>query len=503
MIPIPTTLRVRRVGIDTYRENIVYMPSGCDICKSQGFRALSKIEVHHGEKTILATLNMTQNGMLHPGEIGLSDCAFRRLGAAEGTQVTLSHPNPLSSTYFIRHKLEGQSLSRQQILEIVRDISRYRYSNIELTAFVIACSQRRLSEEEIVSLTEAMVDTGQKIDWKLPMVLDKHCIGGIPGNRTSMIIVPIVAAFGLPIPKTSSRAITSPAGTADTMEAVTDVQLSLSQMKEIVSKENACIAWGGSLSLAPVDDIIISVERPLSLDSEGQMIASILSKKKAAGSTHVLLDIPVGPTAKVPSRQKAFRLKRLFEKIGKKIGLKILVVLTDGTQPIGRGIGPVLEAQDVIQVLKRDKEAPLDLREKSLLLAGKLLEMSGKVRSGFGLATARQILDSGQAWEKFQKIASRQGTLKTLEQAPYSVLVRSPFSGTLAAIHNQKIAKTAKLAGAPNDPKAGVYLQAKTGDSVKKGEGLFNIFAENLESLRFAQNYVRQNKDIVEITARV
>jgi thymidine phosphorylase len=489
-------LKIRRVGIDTYRENIVYMPVGCEICKSQGFHALSKLEIHHGKKSILATLNMTENALIGHGEIGLSNVAFRRLGAAEGAAVTLSHPNPLLSTDFIRHKLDGRPLSKKEILAIVQDIAAYRYSNIELTAFVVACSKRNLSENEIVSLTEAMVETGEKIFWNLPLVLDKHCIGGIPGNRTSMIIVPIIAAFGLPMPKTSSRAITSPAGTADTMEALTNVQLSLAQMKKIVQEEKGCIAWGGSLSLAPVDDIIISVERPLNLDSEGQMIASILSKKKAAGSTHVLIDIPVGPTTKVRSMSEANRLKKSFEKVGKKIGLRVLVLNTDGTQPVGQGIGPVLEAMDVLKVLKGDSDAPEDLKEKSVFLAGKLLEMCAKVKTGHGSRIAREILESGSAYEKFLKIASRQGTLKKLELAPYSYEVKSGTSGRIRAIHNRKIAKVAKLAGAPADPRAGVFLQAKIGDSVKKGAVLFRIFAENREELQFATDYVEMNKDI-------
>ena len=500
------TLRIRKLGIDTYRENIVYVSSDSDICQSQGLRALSKLEVHyrHGQhrNKILATLNMTANGMLHPGEIGLSDVAYRRLGAPEGGKVTLSHPSPLISTDFIRQKLDGEILSRDQIFQMIRDIADYRYSNIELTAFAIACGKRNLSKQEIVFLTEAMVETGETIDWKLPMVLDKHCIGGLPGNRTTMIVVPIIAALGLPMPKTSSRAITSPAGTADTMEAMTNVALSLPQIKKIIAEENACIAWGGALHLAPVDDIIISVERPLSLDSEGQMIASILSKKKAAGSTHVLIDIPVGPTAKVSNRREASRLKKLFETIGQKIGLKILVLVTDGRQPIGRGIGPVLEAQDVLQVLKN--EATIhdisDLKEKSLLLAGRLIEFCKKARKGKGIALARHVLESGQAFEKFESILRSQGPLKKLEVGSHRHLVKSRIAGPVLSIHNQKIAKVAKLAGAPGSPGAGVYLHVKIGQTVRRDDVLFEIFATHQESLSFAVGYVTENRDIIRFT---
>lgn len=492
-------LRVVRVGIDTYHENIVYMPSGCELCKSQGFEALSKLELHHGRKTILATLNMTENGLVGHGEIGLSEVAFRRLGVRQGTKVSLSHPNPLASTEFIRWKLDGRILTKAQLLSVMRDIAAYRYSNIELTAFVVACAEKNLSEPEIVSLTESMVETGEVIDWRLPKVVDKHSIGGIPGNRTTMIVVPIVAALGLPIPKTSSRAITSPSGTADTMEAITNVRLSLAEMKKIVKKENACIAWGGSLALAPVDDIIISVERPLNLDSEGQMIASILSKKKAAGSTHVLLDVPIGPTAKVVTRAEGLRLKRLFEGVGRKIGLKVLVVFTDGTQPVGRGIGPVLEARDVLKVLRGDPDAPEDLKEKSLFLAGRLIEFAKKAKKGRGIRIAREVLGSGRALEKFMRIARMQGPIRKLEEAPFTYRVASPAAGSVASIHNQKMAKVAKLSGAPTDLKAGVYLHRKVGEAVRKGETLFTIHAENREELAFARRYASENPDIILI----
>jgi thymidine phosphorylase len=493
------SLRVKKIGIDTYKENIAYMPLGCEICKSQGFGALSKIEIHFGGHSILATLNMTENGIVKSGEIGLSSTAFIRLAAPDNSEVTLSHPDPLISTDYIREKLDGKTLSKKHFLSIVRDILAHRYSNIELTAFVIACLKQRLNKEEIVSLTEAMIETGDKIDWGLPMVLDKHCVGGLPGNRTTMVVVPIIAAFGLPIPKTSSRAITSPSGTADAMETITNVRLTLAEMKKIVAEENACIAWGGSLSLAPVDDIIISVERPLNLDSEGQMVASILSKKKAAGSTHMVLDIPIGPTAKVKSKPYADRLKSFFEYTGKKIGLTIRVVYTDGSQPIGRGIGPALEAKEVLKVLKMDPDAPQDLKDKSIYLAGELLELSGKVKKGQGKKTAQAILESGQALDKFERIVQKQGGSRKPEVGAFSHTILSIREGQIKSIHNHKIANVAKLAGAPHDPGAGVYLHAKLSARVKKGQELYTVYAENEEELQFALHYSNHNPDIMEV----
>src|SRR5579863_5627142 len=129
-----------------------------------------------------------------------------------------------------------------------------------------------------------MAQAGTQLKWDRPIVVDKHCIGGIPGNRTTMIVVPIVAALGLTFPKTSSRAITSPAGTADTMGMLADVSLSSDRIYEVIRKTGGCIVWGGALELAPADDVLIAVERPMELDTEAQMVASILAKKKTVSA---------------------------------------------------------------------------------------------------------------------------------------------------------------------------------------------------------------------------
>lgn len=494
-----TQLKIRKIGIDTYKENIAYMPVGCEIAKCQGFRALSKIKIARKQKSILATLNMTDLGVIHPGEIGLSLSAFERLGVPEGTRVSLSHPDPLLSTDYIREKLDGRRISQEKMCRIITDIVARRYSNIEITAFVVGCLGLGLSPQEVVFLTQAMIETGERIHWDHPLVLDKHCVGGLPGNRTTMVVVPIIAALGLPIPKTSSRAITSPSGTADTMATLAKVRLTLSEIKRLVAKEHACIAWGGALSLAPADDIIISVERPLSLDSEGQMVASILSKKRAAGATHMVLDIPIGPTAKVKSKASAQGLKKLFQFVGKKIGLKVHTVFTDGRQPVGRGIGPVLEAQEVLKVLKRESNAPEDLKQKSCFLAGELLEFCGKARKGKGQSLAQEVLESGRAYEKFMRLVNRQGEKPSLIPGPLVHEIKARSSGKLSAFHNQKLAKVAKLAGAPEDPEAGVYLNRKLGEVVKKGSPVLTLYSKSQEELDFALDYLQKNSDIFTV----
>ena len=274
-------LRLTRLGIDTYREFVIYMNRDCHVCRAEGFEVRSRVAVKLGGKTINATLNVVQTDLLSTEEASLSESAWRALGAEMGMTVELSHPEPLASESFLRKKVYGARLNRAEISTIIKDVSNGAYDDIQLAAFVTACAGNRLDIRETVDLTAAMVEVGEKLSWGKDRVADKHCVGGLPGNRTSMIVVPIIAAAGLLIPKTSSRAITSPAGTADVMETLTRVDLDIVDIRKVVEREGGCIAWGGAVRLSPADDILIGVERPLDFDSEGQLVASVLSKKVA------------------------------------------------------------------------------------------------------------------------------------------------------------------------------------------------------------------------------
>jgi thymidine phosphorylase len=484
------TLQLRRVAIDTYRENVAFLHRDCQVYRSEGFQALSKIEISGSPDghSVLASLNVVDDpGITAPGQLGLSMEAFQQLGLPEGAEATVAHAKPPSSLQAVRRKIAGERLVYADYAAITRDIVGHRYAKIEMAAFLVACSQTGLEREEVLHLTRAMAGSGEKLDWHEPLVADKHCIGGIPGNRTSMLVVPIVAAHGMFIPKTSSRAITSPAGTADTMEVLAEVELPLDRLHEIVRAHRGCLAWGGTAHLAPVDDILISVERPLSIDSPGQLVASILAKKLAAGATHLLIDIPMGPTAKVRNQSDALRLRKLFEFVGDRVGLQLEVIITDGHQPIGRGIGPVLESRDVMQVLENDPGQPRDLREKALQLASRILEFDPDVRGGQGYTLARDILESGRALEKLRAIIEAQGAQKAVHQVGrLQHLVEADRDGRVLAIDNLQMARIARLAGAPMDMGAGVDLYKKTGEEVRLGEPLYAIHAEFGADFTFA-----------------
>jgi thymidine phosphorylase len=491
-------LALRRVLIDTYHENVAYMHRDCDIYRAEGFKALSKVEVRTDGRSILATLNVVDDqAIVACGELGLSKAAFAQMGVEDGHTVSVGQAEPPESMGALHRKLSGERLHLEDFRAIVQDIAEHHYSKIELTAFVVATNRDELDREEVYFLTEAMIDVGHHLTWHETLVVDKHCIGGIPGNRTSMLIVPIVAAHGMLCPKTSSRAITSPAGTADTMEVLANVELPVEELEKIVRQHRGCLAWGGTANLSPADDVLISVERPLALDSPGQMVASILSKKISAGSSHLVLDIPIGPTAKVRSMPEAQRLRRLFEYVARRMNLSLDVVITDGRQPIGFGIGPVLEARDVVRVLENDPRAPMDLRQKALRLAGRLIECDPDVRGGDGFGIARDILDSGRALAKMNDIIAAQGSKSFDHNLPglgiLTFEVHAPEAGVVIGIDNLQLARIAGLAGAPKVKNAGVDLMCKLGDDVQANALLYRVHASYAADLEFARQACRKS----------
>lgn len=481
-------ITAHRMGIDTYQEPVVFMRADCHVCRSEGFQVQARVKVSAGPRSLIATLNVVTHDLLAIDRAGLSEAAWRELSVEEGTELTFAHPEPLRSFSNVRRKIYGAELEAPEYFDIVRDIVAGRYSPIELAAFLTTCAGERMSLQEAVSLTRAMVATGSTLKWSADVVVDKHCIGGLPGNRTTPIVVAIAAAAGMTMPKTSSRAITSPAGTADVMETLAPVALDVAAMRRVVEREGGCIVWGGAMDLSPADDILIRVERPLDFDSDGQLVASVLSKKIAAGSTHVIIDVPVGATAKVRTPEAARGLINKLVAAGSAMGLDVRAVQTQGTEPVGVGIGPALEAKDVVAVLKGDKAAPADLRDRALRLATEILTLGRNTR-GTGLTEAARILDSGEAWRKFQAICEAQGGLRSPPSAPFTRDFTAPAKGRIAAIDNRKLARVAKLAGAPVSSAAGLEMRSRTGEVVAKGQPLFTLHAQTPGEMAYAAEY--------------
>lgn len=496
---LPNVVRCRRLGIETHHEAIAFMHRDCWVSRSEGFTSHARIQITRGRRAIIATLYQVTSDLVAPGEVGLSESGWKRLGLDEGDEVLVSHPPVLQSFGAVRGKIHGRRLDGAAAEAVIRDTLAGRYSDIHISALIAACAARPLARDEIVALTRAMVDVGDRIDWGTRPIVDKHCVGGLPGNRTTPIVVAIVAAAGLTIPKTSSRAITSPAGTADAMETMAPVELDAAAMRKVVEREGGCVVWGGKVRLSPVDDLLISVERALDVDNGGQLIASVLSKKIAAGATHLVLDLPVGATAKVRSGEEALALKQSLVEVAAVFGIEAKVLVSDGTQPVGRRIGPALEAHDVLGVLQRERNAPLDLRERALALAGEILELAERVAPGRGYEAAQGLLDSGRAWEKFQRICDAQGGMRQPPTASYREPLIAGVAGEVVAIDNRRLAKVAKLAGAPAAKSAGVELLVRVGDAVAKQAPLLFVHAETAGELTYAQEYLAANRDILVI----
>lgn len=494
-----STLTARPIGIDTYQEPVVYMRADCPVCRAEGFEAQSRVLISGNNTSLIATLNTVHGDWLAHGEAGLSTIAWALLGSERPCPVSFRHPEPVESFRHVRGKLFGQTLGDSALRAIVDDIAARRYSDVQLSAFLTACTGERISADEIVALTSAMLAAGERLRWDQPAVFDKHCVGGLPGNRTTPIVVAIATACGVVMPKTSSRAITSPAGTADVMETLTTVDLSLQDMRAVVEAHGGCLVWGGSVNLSPADDVLIRVERALDIDSEAQLVASVLSKKIAAGSSHTVIDIPVGPTAKVRDQEAADRLSAVLQYTGDRLGLNVEIAVTDGSQPVGRGIGPALEARDVLAVLQGAPDAPGDLRERAALLAGRVLESSGRAQAGKGVLQAQTTLDSGAAWRKFQAICDAQGGLRTPPVAAHRHDVVADRAGRIGAIDNRRLAKVAKLAGAPTAAAAGVDLHVRVGDTVESGAPVMTVHAEAPGELVYALDYLCQHPRTMEV----
>ena len=493
------SLHLRRLGIDTYQEAVIYMRSDCYVCRSEGFESQSRILVQSNSRSVVATLNVVSNGLLAPGEAGLSEAAWRLLDAEEGGSVELAHPPPLVSLNKVRAKIYGSYLEAEDYEQIIRDIGAGHYSDLDIAAFLAACAGDRLGQDEIINLTKAVINNGERISWRSSPIMDKHTFGGLPGNRTSLIVVPIVTAYGLMMPKISSRAITSPAGTADTMGTLAPVNLTLAEMRRVVDREGGCIVWDREFNLSPADDYLIRVERALDLDCVGQMVASVLSKKVLAGSTHVVIDIPVDATARHRTFEAASPLGKLLALVGSSVGLEIHTIISDGSQPVGRGIGPSLEARDVLSVLRNEAGAPEDLRERALVLAGKIIEMSRTIPEGQGRQIATQILMEGRAWQKFLNICEGQGGFREPTRADFAQTIIAQGDGIVTNINNRKLAQVAKLAGAPRAKSAGLELHVPAGQRVEAGQPIYTIHAETQSELDYALDYAGNTDGITAI----
>lgn len=462
-----------------------------------GLFPLDRVRISHKDlREIHAPVDITDS-MVKKNEIGLFKDVAQFLKIKKKSIVTVSTCPKPKSVLSIKKKLDAKKLSFEEIKEIVTDISSNHLSEIELAAFMSAVYINGFDLDETVSMTKALIEDGERIEFEEKIIVDKHSVGGTNG-RTTMVVVPIMAAAGYLMPKTSSRTITSATGTADSMEVLAPVDLTLQQIKNATKKAGGVIAWGGAVNLAPADDKIIKIEHPLSLDPQGQVIASVMAKKASVGAKFVVIDIPVGPDVKIKTKETAQDLALKFLEVGKELGIKVEVVLTDGSKPIGNTFGPSLEAKLALQVL--EGKVFDELAKKSLELTGSLLELVGHCKQGKGYEVAKQILESKAALKKMQEIIRAQGgnilTSEQIKEAKLKRMFYSDTAGLVKRINVKNCIAISRNAGAPADKEAGLILSTSAGEMIKQGQPVFEIHSNNKEKMSAALRFAARNPPV-------
>ncbi|MBO4520424.1 MAG: thymidine phosphorylase [Alphaproteobacteria bacterium] len=481
-------LRLKHLPIDTGKENIAFISKRCaEFQAEENGGTSNRIEIHGGLQPLFVSIYVCEDdALVRPDEIALTDQAFRLINLPEGSEVAVSPATAPASIDSVRRKINGGILSAKEYRSIISDLSTYRYTPIELAAFLVS-NASFMSPQEVLSMTEALVEQRQPTDWGIDLVVDEHCIGGIPANRTKMIVLPIAIAYGLCMPGTTTRSVTSCSSAADAMEVLTGVELSETEVAKTVNEIGGCLVLDGKrLAMSATEDLLMTLERALGISTPQQIVATILSSKIAMGITHLLVDIPVGKTAKIRTMSEAMSLRKLFEYVGDMLSMKIDVIVTDGSEPVGNGIGPVLEARDVMKVLRCREDAPQDLREKALFMAGKVLEFDPRLRGGQGYYQAREILDSGRALEVMSQIVHAQGKQTPPPLGQLTRDVTAQTSGVISEIDGQQLNRIAMTAGAPHNKGAGIDLMKKVGDRVEQGEVLYRIYSCKPTSFAFA-----------------
>ena len=489
-------LKAKTIDIEA-GENKVIM-SKKDAVK-MGLRSQSRVKISLGEKSAVAIVELSET-LVKEGELGLLHRVILNIDAKDGDELLVAPSERPKSIEHIKEKLEGKELSEHAINELIRDITDRKLSDIELSAYVSGVYAHGMTLRETKDLTLAMIKTGESIEFDKHPIFDHHSIGGVPGNKITLLIVPIVAAAGLLIPKTSSRAISSAGGTADIFEVLADVNLSIPQIKSITEEIGGVIAWGGAINVAPSDDLIIRAEYPLRIDPYAQVLASVLSKKKASGSEYLVMDIPMGPNTKVPNVEVARKYARDFVSLGEDIGINVQCAISYGGQPVGEGIGPAIEAREALRALE-GKDVPNSLIEKSVELAGMILEQGG-VSEGSGKEKAKEILNNGMALDKMKEIIQYQNgdpdvTSEDVEVGKLTNDILCDRDGYIGGINNRCIIEIVRAAGAPFCKGSGLTLTKKRGDKVDKDEVLYTIYSDNKNNLLEATKLANHFKPIM------
>lgn len=441
--------------------------------KNQGFRLMSSSSIEKGKAVISPTI--AQDLQIEAGQL----VEFEEIGLEQFSKI-------------VRKKMGKKALADHEIKNFMAAIDYGYVADPHIATFGTAVEINGMTIEETTTVAEAILEHSNKLQLKKEPIVDKHSIGGIAGNRITPIMVPIIAAAGLTIPKVSTRAITSPAGTSDALETIMPVELGLEEVTKVIEKTNGCMVDGMKIGLGDVADKFLRVVKQVKIDPKEMMIASILAKKKAAGSQYVLIDLPTGKGSKLPNREDARKLAYQFASIGNNLDLQIEAVISPGDTPIGTMIGPALEIKEAMMILE-GKIGALNLRRKALSLAGIIFEMVNKAEAGTGIELATNILESGKALKKFREIVEAQGgdpeiSSDEIPSSDYSYTVFAESDDKIYALDSYNIGLIARAAGAPKDKYAGVIIHKVRGEVVHQGEPILTIHAHSESKITEALN---------------
>jgi pyrimidine-nucleoside phosphorylase len=407
----------------------------------------------------------------------------------------------MTAVELIRKKREGGSLSEEELRWMINGYVQNAIPDYQMSAFLMACYFRGMNVEETLTFTRLMLHSGEIVDLsEIPGVkVDKHSTGGV-GDKVSLILAPIVAACGVPVPMISGRGLGHTGGTLDKLDAIPGFRTSLSvaEYKSII-KKIGLVMIGQTDQLAPADKKMYALRDVTATVECIPLIAgSIMSKKLAEGIDSLVLDVKTGLGAFMRTLDEARLLAELMTSIGNLADRKVEALLSDMNQPLGHAVGNVLEVREAIDTLHGG--GPPDFREHCLVVSAHMLALGGRAGSiNEGKSLAARALDSGTAWESFRALVKAQGGDVSYVDHPEKManatlveVVKAPRSGYLSRIHARMVGEAAVILGAgrikkgdPIDHAVGIVIHKKVGNQVRSGEPLFTIHSNN--STRLAQ----------------
>ena len=406
----------------------------------------------------------------------------------------------------IRKKRDGSELSREEINFIVTGATTNQIPDYQIAAWLMAVVLRGMTEAETAALTEAMLHSGEVLDLsELPgKKVDKHSTGGV-GDKTSLIIAPIVAAGGVLVPMISGRGLGHTGGTLDKLESIPgfDVNLSIADFKRVL-QSCGCALIGQTAEIAPADKRLYALRDVTgTVESPYLICASIMSKKMAEGIDALVLDVKTGDGAFMKREEDAVYLAKLMADTGRRMGKKVVALITDMEQPLGRCIGNALEVHESIEVLQG--RGPEDLRSLCLDLAAWMFQLGDRAKTvEEGKQLAKETIACGSALKKFREIVRLQrgdpaaiDDPARLSQARSKADVPSPASGFVTNIRCEQVGTACVLLGGGRskkedsiDPAVGFVLHKKVGDKVSAGEPLCTIYYNSEAKLKEARRMI-------------